>query len=275
MRLITTLQVAAIGAATLLLSGCGQPQAMDLKQAVNSDVRSADHKARDQYRHPAQTLRFFQVEPDMTVVEIWPGGGWYTEILAPYLHDSGTLYAAHFPSDTEVGYQQRSRDKFVQRMQQTPAFENVIVTEFSPMGESAIAPPASADRVLTFRNLHNWYMDGGEEGVKAAFKQFYQALKPGGILGVVDHRLPEDRDSGDMRSSGYMKQQWVIDMAREAGFELEASTEINANPADNADHPKGVWSLPPTLTMGQKYRTEFEKIGESDRFTLKFRKPAQ
>lgn len=244
-----------------------------LVSAVASADRGERNRARDDYRHPYETLQFFGIEPDMTVVEVSPGGGWYTEILAPYLQAEGLLYAAHFPADSSSEYYQRSRNNFVERVANDPSFANVVVTEFSPTTAHAIAPSGSADLVLTFRNLHNWYMSGGDDAVQQAFRQFYDALKPGAVLGVVDHRLPEARPDEDMQSSGYMKESYAIAMAEAVGFELSARSEINANPQDTADHPRGVWTLPPTLRLGDENRDEYLAIGESDRFTLKFVKP--
>lgn len=244
-----------------------------LQQAINSEIRSERNRARDEFRHPAETLTFFGIEPTSTVVEISPGGGWYTEILAPYLKGNGLLYAAHFPANSSSEYYQRSRQAFMERVTNDPAFKAVVVTEFAPMNDGVIAPPASADMVLTFRNLHNWYMGGGEEAVQNAFMQFYAALKPGGVLGVVDHRLPESRPDEDMASSGYMKESFAVAMAEAVGFELIESSDINSNPQDTADHPRGVWTLPPTLRLGDEEREKYTAIGESDRFTLKFVKP--
>ena len=272
----------------LTLSACSEPnppatstvaeqaQVDLLQQVVDSEARSEQNKARDLYRRPYETLSFFDVQPTMTVVEISPGGGWYTEILAPYLKDLGTLYAAHFPANSQPdSFYARSRAAFLERVATDANFENVIVTEFSPTGEQAIAPAASADLVLTFRNLHNWYMSGGDEAVQSAFRQFYEALKPGGVLGVVDHRLPEARPDEDMASTGYMKQSYAIAMAEAAGFELSVISELNANAQDTADHPRGVWTLPPTLRLGDENRETYLAIGESDRFTLKFVKPTK
>lgn len=261
------------------LAACSEPSSSSmaqdnaLEQAVQAESRQDTNKARDKFRNPEQTLAFFGIRPDMTVVEISPGGGWYTEILAPYLQKDGLLYAAHFPADSESGYYARSRQAFVERVANDANFANIVVTEFSPFSETAIAPPASADMVLTFRNLHNWYMNGGEDAVQNAFLQFYTALKPGGVLGVVDHRLPEDRPDADMASSGYMKESFAVAMAEAVGFELAERSEINSNAKDTADHPRGVWTLPPTLRLGDEDRDTYSAIGESDRFTLKFVKP--
>ncbi|RUO69025.1 methyltransferase [Pseudidiomarina salinarum] len=272
--------------AVLALAGCDNApreteQATDtsnqkiitLGEAQNHPARSTSNKLRDEFRNPVETLQFFGIEPDMTVVEIWPGSGWYTEILAPYLQAQGQLYAAHFPASDTRSYYAKSRQDFAERLSNDPYFSDVILTEFAPLADSDIAPPASADMVLTFRNLHNWYMAHGEEGVEGAFSDFYEALKPGGVLGVVDHRLPEDRPDEDMASTGYMKESWVIEQAEQAGFVLDASSDVNANPDDTADHPRGVWTLPPTLRLGEDNRDYYVGIGESDRFTLRFVKP--
>lgn len=244
-----------------------------LASAVQSSERAEKNSARDEYRHPIETLEFFGFKPSMTVVEIAPGGGWYSEILAPAVKGHGVYYAAHFPADSEVGYYQRSLAGFKQKMSEDARFSDVKLTEFAPVSHLDIAPANSADLVLTFRNVHNWYMRQDEAGTVAAFKSFYKALKPGGTLGVVEHRLPESRSDEDQKSSGYMKQSVVIDIAKKAGFELVASSDINANPLDTADHPKGVWTLPPSLRLGEQDAAKYKAIGESDRMTLKFKKP--
>ncbi|WP_404341183.1 class I SAM-dependent methyltransferase [Pseudoalteromonas mariniglutinosa] len=247
--------------------------ATSLQSAIESSQRSDDNRARDQYRNPAKTLAFFGFQPTMTVVEIAPGGGWYSEILAPALKEQGTFYAAHFPADSEVGYYQRSLAGFKKKVAEDTRFSKVNITEFAPLTHVDIAPANSADMVLTFRNVHNWYMNKEEDAALSAFKAFYTALKPGGTLGVVEHRLPEAFDAEMQKSSGYMKQSVVIELAEQAGFELVATSEINANPKDTADHPKGVWTLPPRLALGEQDATKYKAIGESDRMTLKFKKP--
>ncbi|MDV6316815.1 methyltransferase [Idiomarina sp. HP20-50] len=268
--------ITSVSALTLvgILSACSPaPEADSLEAAVNHESRTDKYVARDEFRNPKETLKFFELDPTMTVVEVWPGGGWYTEILAPYLAEEGQLYAAHFPENSGSDYYQNSLDKFKDKISTNPLYGNVVLTEFAPGRDTEIAPARSADRVLTFRNLHNWYMQEGEKGVREAFRQFYQTLTPNGLLGIVDHRLPESADAEAYKDSGYVKESWVIDLAEQAGFEFVASSEINANPADTADHPKGVWTLPPTLALGDENRKKYEAIGESDRFTLKFRKP--
>ena len=207
------------------------------------------------------------------MVEISPGGGWYTEILALLLAAHGTYYAAHFPADSSSDYYKRSRANFVEKLASKPVFNRVILTEFAPGNSNNIAPAGTADVVLTFRNLHNWYSNGGDEGMVTIFKDFYKALKPGGVLGVVEHRLPADKQSGDWQKTGYFPQALAVKLATQAGFVLEASSEINANPQDTADHPKGVWTLPPSLSLKEQDKEKYLAIGESDRMTLKFTKP--
>lgn len=240
-----------------------------LHQAISSKSRDPANMLRDDARHPYATLNFFGIRPDMTVVEIWPGAGWYTEILAPYLKDKGHYYAAHYDAQENSAYYQKTLTGFKTKLSANPdMYGKVQLTEFNPPKKTDIAPAGSADMVLTFRNVHNWYMDGRDEGMQAAFKSFYKALKPGGILGVVDHRLPADRPAADMDKSGYMHEAYVIKMAEKAGFKLQAKSSINDNPNDLADHI--VWALPPTFANGDKDHDKYAAIGESDRMTLRF-----
>lgn len=243
-----------------------------LDAAIAGPWRSDANKARDQYRRPKETLLFFGLEPGMTVVEISPGAGYWADILAPALKDGGRYVAAHNnPQGPEGARKQRAA--FIERMNANEAhFGDVAVTSFGRGVGGNIAAPGSADMVLTFRNVHNWVGAGFAED---AFRSFYAALKPGGILGVKEHRLPEDRpDTEQTRRSGYMKTSEVIRLAEAAGFRLVAQSEINANPRDTADHPQGVWTLPPNLRLGDTDREKYLAIGESDRMTLKFVKPA-
>ncbi|MFW7381807.1 MAG: class I SAM-dependent methyltransferase [Oligoflexus sp.] len=237
-----------------------------LEAAVNSPFRSEENRKRDQYRHPKETLEFFGIQPYMTVVEITPGAGWYTEILAPYLSAKGTYTAAVFPAgDSE--YRQKILQKFDSWVKAQPELK-VKTSVFGPPEEVNIAPAGSADMVLTFRNVHNW-MGGGN--ADAAFAAFYKALKPGGVLGVVEHRANEKKENNPR--SGYVKESEVIRMAEKAGFKLDAKSEVNANPKDSKDYDTGVWTLPPTLRKGDEDRAKYVSIGESDRMTLRFVKP--
>ncbi|WP_018982330.1 class I SAM-dependent methyltransferase [Salinimonas chungwhensis] len=267
----TTLRVVA---ASLFALSAQPAMADQLSDAVKSEHRTAAAKVRDEYRNPQQTLRFFGIEPDMTVVEIWPGGGWYTDILSSMLSPDGKLIAAHFHVDEETrDYYKKSLQNFKQQMEDGGKYSGVELTAFHPGKAMEIAEAGSADAVLTFRNVHNWYMNSGQEGVEQAFKTFYKALKPGGVLGVVDHHLPESADDAMMEKSGYVKQSFVVDAAKAAGFTLEAQSDVNANPMDDAQHPKGVWTLPPTLALGEEDQVQYLAIGESNRMTLKFVKP--
>ena len=234
-----------------------------LNAAIDSPIRPAQDKARDRYRHPVETLTFFGIKPDMTVVEIWPGAGWYTEILAPYLKPHGKLYAAVPPGPRSKPY----RDKLAA----DPKFyAGIIVTELGPPNSFDIAPAGSADMVVTFRNVHNWLMGGFADKV---FKAMYRALKPGGILGVEEHRGDPKLPQNPKGSSGYVREDYLIGLAEKAGFKFVEKSEINANPKDTKDYPKGVWTLPPTLRLGNTDRDKYLAIGESDRMTLKFVKP--
>ena len=234
---------------------------------LSGPQRSEANRARDQYRHPAETLQFFGLKPTMTVVEVSPGAGWYTEILAPYLRDQGKLYVAAADPDSGDGAA-KSAARFKARLDKFPAaFDKVVVTPASDKSFDRIAPAGSADLLVTFRNVHNWYIDGY---APLAFAGFAKALKPGGILGIEEHRLPESSPDAMQNSSGYMKQSTVVKLAQDAGFKLVAESKINANPKDTHDYPKGVWTLPPTYTEGDKDRAKYAAIGESDRMTLKF-----
>ncbi len=267
-----------IGILTLLSASLAMPVfASDaLSKAINGEHRSEQNKQRDQFRNPEKTLTFFGFKPDMTVVEIWPGGGWYTEILAPALKEKGTYIAANFDPDAGVNYYNRRLEEFENKFAGNPeVYGEVKSTVFAPPAKVAVAPKGSADMVLTFRNVHNWYMRGEEKAIAAAFSGFYDALKPGGILGVVEHRLPKGMDLEMQKKSGYMSEALVIKWAEQAGFKLVAKSDINANPKDTADHPKGVWTLPPSLRLGDEDKEKYLAIGESDRMTLKFMKPKQ
>ncbi len=236
--------------------------------AVAAPTRTPANVARDGARNPAATLAFFGVKPGQTVVELWPGGGWYTEILAPLVAGGGgTLYAA--------APWERGLNRIKEWQTAKPELYGAIkLAEYPNAGTNPRVPDGSADVVLTFRNVHNWRF-GGLDNTANAFAQAYAMLKPGGVLGVVEHRLNEDDDIGKEDKSGYMKETSVIGFARAAGFELAARSEINANPRDTKDYPKGVWTLPPRFAEGDTDRAKFAAIGESDRMTLKFVKPVR
>jgi len=288
------LRIAAL-AATLVLAACAQtaetagpePAAATAPEPAADTARQGDpllavitgswrdpaNVARDAYRHPRETLQFFGLQPDQTVVEVTPGGGWYAEILAPYLRDSGAYVAAVVdPMAVAEGkdrdYQNKSKAGLEAKFTAAPAqFDQAQVVAYDPKAPTFGAPD-SADRVLTFRNVHNWRMDGAAE---AMFQGFFQVLKPGGVLGVVEHRAAADMPADD--DSGYVGEAQVIALAEAAGFELEQKSEINANPKDTKDHPNGVWTLPPANRHDAEDDPKYKAIGESDRMTLRFVKP--
>ena len=256
--------------AALLAAGlCGAAQADDaLKAAIAGSHRSTANVARDSARHPYETLTFFGIAPTMTVVELTPEGGWYTEILAPYLRDKGVLIGA----GEAVKPEKRYGTMFMKKLNSNPVFDKVRLGVFDPPTEYAIAPANSADMVLTFRNVHNW-VELGDEQLQVMLKSIYTVLKPGGVFGVVDHRLPASMTQDAKASSGYVHEAYVIKLVERAGFKLAARSEVNANPKDKANHKRGVWSLPPTLADKDGDRAAYLAIGESDRMTLKFVKP--
>jgi predicted methyltransferase len=241
-----------------------------IRRAVDSPVRSAQNRARDRYRHPVETLMFFGVRPDMTVVELWPFGGWYTEILAPLLKEHGKLYAAAMdPASTDAEDRAYNRELHTLFDAHPQVFGSVTVTVLAP-GNMHIAPDGSADMVLTFRNIHNWVWDGVAKDVFAAA---FRALKPGGVLGVVEHRS-NDPQHAPKSGEGYVGEQYAIELIQSVGFRLAGRSDINRNPRDTKDYPRGVWALPPTYANGDQDRAKYAAIGESDRFTLRFVKPA-
>ena len=245
-----------------------------LQTVLAGSQRSAANSARDAFRHPYETLNFFGLQPQMTVVELVPGAGWYSEILAPYLRSKGKLIAAAAPDPASTDANaQRAYERLTQKFTAAPAlYDQVISGIFQPPKKLAYAAPASVDMVLTFRNIHNW-VEYGDAAVAAVFASAYESLKPGGVFGVVEHRLPEALEQDATASSGYVHESYVIRLAQTAGFELAARSEINANPKDLAIHVKGVWSLPPVYANKDSDRAAYQAIGESDRMTLKFIKP--
>lgn len=239
-----------------------------LLQAVKGDHRSEKNSVRDLYRKPLETLSWLGLKDDMTVVEITPGGGWYTEILAPYLREKGTFYAAGFDASSTVDYFRRNAKAFNEKLANNPAiYDKVIVTELAPPTKTRIAPFGSVDMVLTFRNVHSWMSASNSDETLAAM---YTALKPGGILGVVEHRGPSDIKQDPKAKSGYVSEAYTIAMAEKAGFKLVEKSELLANSKDTKNHPKGVWTLLPTLSLGDQQRQQYLAIGESDRMLLKF-----
>jgi predicted methyltransferase len=268
---IRTRPAFAVTVALLCLLGAAPAHAETdaLQRAIDGPQRTAPNRERDGHRHPAETLRFFGMQPQQTVVEIWPGGrGWWTEILAPYLRGQGQ-YIAALAADPVDGESAGNR-AFRAKLAADPAiYQGVRSVVFDGDAVGFIAP-ASADVILTFRNLHNWIARGTAD---TAFAAFYAALKPGGVLGIEDHRAPADQPIDPKATSGYVREDVAIALASQAGFRLVARSEVNANPKDTKDHPGGVWALPPTFALKDQDRARYAAVGESDRFTLKFVKP--
>jgi predicted methyltransferase len=228
--------------------------------------RSPENIARNAYRHPVETLEFFGIQPDMRVVEIWPGGAWYTEVIAPYLQDNGQYVAANWDPNSEIEFVRNGVKAYTDKLAAHPElYGSAEMTVLMPPEQWDLGEPGSADMVLTFRNIHNWMPRGYAETM---FEKIHAVLKPGGVLGVVEHRGNPDVPQDPKAQSGYVNEDHAVAMAEAAGFRLEARSEINANPVDTKDYEKGVWTLPPTLRAGDDEK--WAAIGESDRFTLKF-----
>ena len=271
--LVAALATTTLFAASGAIAAPAEATDAKLKAAIAASSRTPGNVARDVYRHPYETLSFFGIRPNMTVVELAPGGGWYTEILAPYLRENGKLIAAGNDLASPNERERKGAERFMERLNAKPeVYNKVAMGVFSPPRKSEFAPAGSADMVLTFRNIHNW-IPAGPENLKTLFASVYTSLKPGGVFGVVEHRLPADKTQDAQASTGYMHEKYVIGLAEAAGFKLAAKSEINANPKDTADHKGGVWALPPSYTNKDEDKAKYQAIGESDRMTLKFVKP--
>lgn len=264
----------ALVAAAVMAPAQAQDAEALIDRALTGSHRADANKARDKYRHPKETLLFFGLKPDMTVVEVWPSAGWWTEILGPVLKDRGQYYAAWFATQAKGApdfLKEREKGFDAMLAGRPDLYGKVIKTALLAPDYVDIAPKGSADMVLTFRNVHNWAKAGNAD---AMFKAFYDTLKPGGILGVKDHRAKPGTPFQRQIDSGYMTEAWVIETAQKAGFKLDNKSDINANPRDTADYPGGVWTLPPNLrNVADADKPKYVAIGESDRMTLKFVKP--
>ncbi len=243
-----------------------------LESLAEGQHRSEAYKARNEFRNPVETLKFFGIKPDMTVVEISPGGGWYTEIIAPYLREKGHYIAAGFDPESKVNYYKRNAKKYAEKLAKNPElYDKVELTIMEAPQKLDFAKPNSADMVVSFRNTHNWAGRGHADEVYAAI---FKVLKPGGVFGLVQHRAGKEHPKDTSGKLGYLKTEDVIGMAKKAGFKVAEQSEINANPKDTKDHPQGVWTLPPNYRLKDKDRAKYKAIGESDRMTIKFVKPA-
>jgi predicted methyltransferase len=266
MKTLLTIFVLVSGACSTKQAPLKLPE--NLQEAVESEFRSAEHKSRDQYRHPFETLTFFGIKPEMTVIEITPGRGWYMEILAPYLAAKGQYIMAIPVAEKPFEKENEAAVNFWKK--KYPMVGDKIRYVLFAEKDIKLPEDGSIDMILTFRNVHNWMK---EKYARDAFAAFFKALRPGGILGIVEHRADPDAKDDPYAKNGYVKEQDVIEMAITAGFRLVGSSEINANPKDTKNYPDGVWTLPPTLKHGEKDREKYLSIGESDRMTLKFIKP--
>ena len=267
----------ALLAAAVLIAGCAmtstrQATAQALDNILADPHRPEADRARDRYRHPKDTLLFFGIRPEMTVLEVWPEPGWYTDIIAPLVRDRGKYFAAVMEPDPASQFVTARLADFRSKLTANPTlYGNATVVTFPSHGGDVV-PPGSIDLVVTFRNIHNWMAEGTASD---AFATIFRALKPGGVLGVVEHRgnpaLPQDPKA----KSGYVAEDYAIKLIEAQGFRLLGTSEINANPKDTKDYEQGVWTLPPTYRLGDKDRDKYTEIGESDRFTLKFERPAK
>jgi len=243
-----------------------------LEKAISGEHRSKTNIGRNEWRHPVETLKFFGIKADMTIVEIWPGGGgWYTEVLAPYLRNDGKLYAANYDGSTGSTYMMKNAQKFKDKLAAHPnVYDQVVVTSLMPPKIVEPSLSGTADMVVTFRNLHNWVRNAQAD---AMFAAMYEMLKSGGTLGLVAHRGGNDKVGPEAAKKGYLAESEALRLATAAGFKFVERSDVNANPKDTKDHPEGVWTLPPSFRLGDTDRKKYAAIGESDRMTLKFTKP--
>jgi predicted methyltransferase len=278
-----TLAAAAAGyalaavACAVLAAACAsgssrQSTAETLTALLAGDQRPAEERARDVYRHPKETLLFFGIRPEMRVLEVWPEPGWYTAVIAPLVRDKGKYYAGVIAADPSSKYITHRLEEYHARLAARPdVYDRVTVVTFPDDGSDAV-PEGSLDMVVTFRNMHNWM---SRDRAAQAFHSMYRALKPGGVLGVVEHRgnpaVPQDPKA----KSGYVNEDYAIRLIEAQGFRLVAKSEVNDNPRDTKDYEQGVWTLPPAYRLGEKDHDKYAAIGESDRFTLRFVKPAR
>jgi predicted methyltransferase len=269
----------AVTIVAVIAGGCATPvttreeTTATLDTILEGSQRSDANRARDEYRHPKETLLFFGLRPEMQVVEIWPDpSGWYTEIIAPLVREKGKYVAAVLDAAPGNANQEKRVADYRQKLASRPdLYDRVEVVRFPREGEDMVAA-GSADMVVTFRNIHNWM---ARDQAAKAFTTMFKALKPGGTLGVVEHRGDPSKPQDPQAKTGYVNEQYAIDLIEAQGFKLVAKSEINANPRDTKDYEQGVWTLPPVYRLGDKDREKYAAIGESDRFTLRFVKPAR
>jgi predicted methyltransferase len=269
-------KLSALLASSLVLSAsCSttstrETTALALDNILTGTQRSAENRARDAFRHPEETLLFFGIRPEMKVLEVWPEPGWYTEIIAPLMREHGKYFAAVIAADPQSKYGAQRLADYQAKLASRPELYGAVTVVSFPMDGSDVVPPDSLDLVVTFRNIHNWM---AEDAASQAFATLYKALKPGGVLGVVEHRGNPAVAQDPKAKSGYVNEDYAIRLIEGQGFKLVGESQVNANPKDTKDYEQGVWTLPPTYRLGDKDRDKYAAIGESDRFTLKFVKP--
>ena len=275
-KVIGAIASAALFSVSLATNASGEETMSSAEESKLGSILAGDHRnennaARDKYRNPSEVLKFFRLKEDMAVMEIWPAGGWWTEVLAPFLSENGRYVAAHYPAEGGPAFFSRSLNSFKEKLADNPEeYGKVEIATLMPnMGESEPVAPGSMDLVVTFRNVHNWMSQGSTSEMVDVM---YAALKPGGYLGVVEHRASTDQPQDPKAQSGYVREDYAIQMMENAGFKLVAKSEVNANPKDTKDYESGVWTLPPVLRKGDEDRDKYTAIGESDRFTLLFQK---
>jgi predicted methyltransferase len=265
----------ALLASAVLIASCAmtstrQATAQALDNILADEHRPEADRARDRFRHPKETLLFFGIRPEMSVLEVWPEPGWYTDVIAPLLREKGRYYAAVMQPDPGSSYITGRLEVFRNKLGAAPTlYGNAAIVTF-PSDGADVVPPGSVDMVVTFRNIHNWM---AKDTAARAFATMFKALKPGGVLGVVDHRGNPANPQDPRAKSGYVTEDYAIKLIEAQGFKLTGTSEVNANPKDTKDYEQGVWTLPPTYRLGDKDREKYADIGESDRFTLKFEKP--
>jgi predicted methyltransferase len=275
MRMNQKICAFALTAAALLAASCSttstrETTALALDNILAGSQRSAENSARDRYRHPKDTLLFFGIRPEMTVLEVWPEPGWYTEIIAPLVRERGKYYAAVIAPDPQSKYVTARLSDYQQKLASKPDVYGAVTVVTFPSDGGDVVPPGSLDMAVTFRNIHNWM---AEDSASRAFATLYKALKPGGVLGVVEHRGNPAAAQDPKAKSGYVNEDYAIRLIEGQGFRLVGESQVNANPKDTKDYEQGVWTLPPTYRLGDQDRQKYTDIGESDRFTLKFVKP--
>jgi predicted methyltransferase len=266
-----------LASALLLAASCSTTSTRETTAAALDNIlagsqRSAENSARDRYRHPKETLLFFGIRPEMKVLEVWPEPGWYTEVIAPLVRERGKYFAAVIAPDPDSKYVTGRLSDYQQKLAEKPDVYGAVEVVTLPTDGSDVVPAGTLDMVVTFRNIHNWM---ARDSAGRVFATLYRALKPGGVLGVVEHRGNAAMAQDLKAKSGYVNEDYAIRLIEGQGFRLVGESQVNANPKDTKDYEQGVWTLPPGYRLGDKDRQKYADIGESDRFTLKFEKPKQ